>query len=292
MGRERRAPGWYVDPDDPDALRHWGGWSWGTRRRPRPGWTRATAELRLDRSAPVVEGPVRRQALARTADGTVAGSPARGWSALRPPARRAPQWDGPSADSLGRPPRLPDGRLAWARPRRPLVVVGAMGAICLLIAAFTPGLLVGRPASLLPATFVRAANQACTSGLAGVAGRVGDGSTAAPATAAGQGHQLATAADRVAAVAAQLRSEADLSAAPATVNGWLAAWTRWDGDARRYAAVLAAVVPGSVPDRDTTTSLQRAVDLDAATADGFASANGLTSCLLLQRVASPVIATS
>ncbi|MGH9123084.1 MAG: hypothetical protein ACRDYC_14265, partial [Acidimicrobiales bacterium] len=41
-------PGWYQDPEDPTRLRHWGGSEWGNARRPKPGWTVATADVPLD----------------------------------------------------------------------------------------------------------------------------------------------------------------------------------------------------------------------------------------------------
>lgn len=37
-GQTTKAPGWYLDPEDPAFIRYWDGRLWSEQRRPRPGW--------------------------------------------------------------------------------------------------------------------------------------------------------------------------------------------------------------------------------------------------------------
>lgn len=265
-----RPPGWHPDPDDSALIRYWSGRSWTHRRRVRPPWSVATAELELDPDLPVVEGPAHVDALAGQVTPPAVTRPPR-LSRLQPtPSSWDTTWNEPGALNLGRPPRLPSGRGGWARPRRPVVIVGAVLAVAFLVVASTTGLAERPPIREVTRAFAGQANQLCQSALA---------PSASPTTGGSNQGQLAIASvqplvARLAALAARIDNKA-------AVNAWVGTWRQWVTDERSFLASTQQH-PGS-----GDQSLARRADLDAEQADQFANENGLSSCLL-----SPQAATS
>lgn len=315
-----RPPGWYCDPDDPARLRYWGGRAWTNRRRLRPSWTIATAELVLPEAgaagdsapdAPVLDGPVRPAALPAVASaltGPPAGRPF-GRSTGPGGPRRHPL---NSLDFPGRPHLPPGGSLRAAREasRRPLVALVAAVAVALLVMSVTVGVS-HRYSAALPSVadsrFVSAANSACASSMgalrssppAGAPGQASSGAGSSGAGSSGSGGLLsASRASRSADVVSRLRDQ--LLALPSEsttgpgVKAWLASWARFANDRRAYAKLVAATSAASRPVSASVTArrAQLAEDaLGAATAaDKYALAHGLTECALTAHpLASPVV---
>lgn len=122
-------PGWYQDPDQPRALRHWDGAAWTDRCRPRPAWYIGTDRFdfdhALDRSP---EGPVHPHELREP---VVSGALSRDWLPWRPRQSDAswPKAVGQAPLRTGQPPRIvTPARLGPAR--RPLLAM-----VCLLVVA-------------------------------------------------------------------------------------------------------------------------------------------------------------
>lgn len=267
-----RPPGWHPDPDDSALIRYWSGRSWTHRRRVRPPWTVATAELQLDPDLPVVEGPAHVDALAAKVTPPVVTRPQR-LSRLQPPSSTwDTRWDEPGALNLGRPPRLHSGRGAWARPRRPVVIVGAVLAVAFLVVASTTGLSERPPMRVVSRVFAAQANQICQSALAPSASPSGGGSN--------QG-QLAIAS--VQPLVARLGALATRIDNKAAVKAWVGSWRQWVTDERSFLASTQSH-PGA-----GNQNLAREADLDAEQADQFARENGLNSCLLTPQAATSTV---
>jgi hypothetical protein len=285
----RGSPGWYLDPDDATLLRYWTGRSWSHRRRVRPPWTLANAELELDTELPVVEGPAHVDALAANVSPPAVVRPR--LSRLHAtPSRWDTAWDDPRAAGLGRPPRLPSGRGAWARPRRPLILAGTVLAVALLVVSSTTGLAERGSGRDVTTAFAAEANELCQATLAPTARpatglRAGAGGSAGAGAGAGsgQGQQAITEVERLGARLSTVASRVDNTP---DVTRWVGGWRKWVTDERAY---LASSQPsGGAGDQ----GLARQADLDAQQADRFALANGLRSCLLTPRAAASTIAIS
>jgi hypothetical protein len=273
MPCEPRVPGWYVDPDDSEVLRHWAG-SWTTRRRPRPGWTVGHADFTIDGAmhGPVLEGPARHGAWSSAPEATRVVAPTRVRSAPTPDPGRLTPWDGPTAANLGWP--RPRDR-AWGpprlvRPRRPLVALGALVIIAVLVAAATTGL-AARPEPLISSAFAAQANRACAASLS-------ESVAPSAATAAGEAAGLAAAAQRVNTLAATLTNLAGDTLSAPTVGLWLLGWSRWSVAAEGYASSLRSSSANLTS--PTLEALASGARLDAAHANAFADAHGLSRCAL------------
>ncbi len=278
MPRAERPPGWYPDPDDPVLLRYWSGRSWDHRRRVRPPWTLAITDWDLDAMPPVVEGPAHVGALAANAGPPAAARP-RGHQLGSPASRWSRDWAGPPATSLGRPARLPSGPGGWARPRRPLVVLGAVLTVAVLAIASTTGLAERGPDPQVTAAFVTQANQLCQSMLA---------PTARPASSSASGTgEFQQTISGVRSLAQQLGSLAHQRDNTPDVNAWVGSWRQWAGDESAFETSIQA--SATVPSAETVR-LARLATLDAQQADAFAADNGIRSCLLSPQLsASPVV---
>ncbi len=266
--REPRWPGWYRDSDDPTLLRHWNGRHWDGRRRHLPSWSIATAELRvLDPAAPVLgaqpDGPANPAAIPAAASPT--GHKAHPRRLPVPPA-------GPRGGPLGAADLLPQ-RAAPATtrhralpPRR--AVAGALVLALLLVTISSALSGAGRRRSSAPlgasSTFAHAANADCAAVMGAV--RPATVTTAPYKTVGAATAEL----DRLAATISALgRSEGIGGGVPS----WMADWRAWA--AARMAEARSAIGPAAEKPPSAASAA-----LDAKRADEYASAHGLSDCIL------------
>ena len=271
--------GWYRDPGDPLALRHWNGRTWDCRGRTLPAWTVGTREFELLRTGragdPSLEGPVRKAGLPAIATATAAASrPARGGAT----AGRAVATGGAAGAGTG-----PTGVIGGARPARrrsawrpPLafMTTSALVSLIVVVLVATVGL-ASRP-STVPTlaqdpAFLRSANIACGEAM-GAVRQTGSalGPAGAPLPA-----EVAAANQVLSRLTAEIRALPVVGSAQAEIQGWLGAWARYASDRQRQADAARGASGSS-----SATSLASQVSLDEAQADAFVTTHGLAACAL------------
>jgi hypothetical protein len=277
-------PGWYPDPDDPIRVRHWSGRTWSGRRRPLPVWSVAYRPVTPPRSwggdgdAPVLEGPVRAEALPAIASATARSGDAQERRAH--PARASLRTPTTGPHGSPRPPTsnlLPPSGLD--RRRFALLIAGCLTVLALLIAVVHAGN--GGPTPYSPVAIDRpylvAANRACATALG--TGRTAS-SIAAPATTTGDAAKITAGSAALASLEARLTALPATPAAAPQISRWLRDWSAYVRDERSYAADLTTPEVGGGGNA-TRADLDRADAVAAATgADAFALRNGLDSCTI------------
>lgn len=301
---DRRAQGWYRDPDDPTQLRHWGGRSWSGRRRSWPAWDITGIDLVVEagaggpEGAPVLDGPVRPFPLPAAArGGTVLDrdGAARLQRVSRPGTPRRSDISGNRpVGAHGAGPLSP----GWMPSRRPLVVFCALFAVAVLMMAVTV-VGVGRTPTQANAavrrniTFLTLAASTCIADLKALRAATTPSMHPVDAT-AGAAVSAVAAADAVSVAATHLRSiEMAPDAAP-VISDWLDTWSRYADDQRQLAAALSAPAPATSPPvtvagpaAGSLQQLAARVGSDTTQADSFAVANGLLACTLSPSPALP-----
>jgi hypothetical protein len=132
------------------------------------------------------------------------------------------------------------------------------------------------PRVLTRSGFLTAANRLCDKSLSPLRPPVSAdpfGATVTPGQAADQIDHAAAGLDQL---AGELRALPSPAADKAHIDGWLDGWGRYTGLGRQYAALLRQ---NGTPTRAPQAELD--ARKEAATADRFALANGLTSCTFL-----------
>ena len=266
--KEPRWPGWYRDSDDPTLLRHWNGHHWDGRRRHLPSWSIATAELRvLDPAAPVLgsqpDGPASPAAIPAAASPT---------GHTTHPRRLPVPPSGPHGGPLGAADLFPQRAATptirrWALPPR-RAVAGAL-VLALLVVTISSALSgAGRRRSSAPfganSTFAHVANADCAAVMGAV--RPATMTTASYKTVGGAAAEL----DRLAATISALGSSEGLGGG---VQRWVADWRAW------AAARMAGARSATASPAQRTPSAGTAA-MDAKRADEYASAHGLSDCIL------------
>ncbi|MHB1536431.1 MAG: hypothetical protein ACYC1D_17845, partial [Acidimicrobiales bacterium] len=188
----------------------------------------------------------------------------------------------------------------WQRPRRPLVVLGALGVVALLIAALTVSFIRPRAGLLADARFINAADQLCsaTPAPSTTSPAVASPAVTSPAVASPAVAPLAAQIDRAASAGARLGAR--LAALPAaagittSLRLWLAGWRTWANDEHAYAAFIRShPEPQSTAAIATEQRLLGQAERDAGTADHFAAANALQACAIAPRTpVAPLTTTS
>lgn len=288
-------PAWYPDPDRPDRLRYWDGTAWSARRRPRPRWSAEGPDIVAGPGANALEGPVRAAELPAPAAGVGtsrqggAGGPADSGDGaptissskdapmpIRRPADDGPLPPGGPGDPTGGGGGGDDGDHDPDERRRrrwfffAAVAVLAAAAVWIAGAALVPSS--HGPRVVHDAAFIRQANAECNAKLAAL--RPPDagpfGSTITPAQAADSTDKAATGMDDL---ASSLRSIPAAAADRPFIDSWLDGWNRYAALGHQYATFLRQH-GNATPSKQ----MRDAITHEAALADNFVLANGLSAC--------------
>jgi Protein of unknown function (DUF2510) len=292
-----RPPAWYRDPDRSDRLRYWDGDAWTNRRRPVPRWApddqdtitlggpRTGPSYAAELPAPTAEVTTSREA-GPAAPGSGPGSAAGSSNAASTAPIRRPADDGPpgphdpGSGGGGGGDGSGDGDSGGHRNRRRVglfaFVVIVLTGLAVAISAIALAPKSYGPRVLTRSGFLTAANRLCDKSLSPLRPPVSAdpfGATVTPGQAADQIDHAATGLDQL---ASQLRALPSSPADRPHIDEWLDGWGRYAGLGRQYAAILRQ---NGTPTRAPQAELD--ARKEAATADRFALANGLSSCTFL-----------